>query len=169
MIEKLDISAFGRAIKQLERSLAYCNAALANEKAIQQLEKDLSSYMPVVTEETILNPNITDVALQFRSAAIQAFEYTYDLSWKILKRYLEMTEPTLNFKTLSFFDLIRAGSEKGLLLNELIIWKHYREMRNITSHTYEEDQAEKVFAIIPQFLQEVRYLFIKLEEGIKTL
>lgn len=140
---KLDLSSFEKAISRLEQSLAYCNSELA---------KDLN------------------LALQFRSAAIHAFEYTYELSWKILKRYLVMNEPSVaEFDTLSFSDLIRTASGKGLLLHDLSIWTNYRQARNITSHTYDENKAAEVFKIIPEFLQEVKYLFAKLQERVKAL
>ncbi len=53
----------------------------------------------------------------------------------MLKRFLEMSEPNPHeIDTLSFTDLIRIGSEKGLLLSDLRTWKVFRHERSITSH-----------------------------------
>lgn len=51
------------------------------ENAIAQLEQSLSYFhSPIVQQDSGL-------ALQLRAAAIQAFEFTYELSWKMLKRF----------------------------------------------------------------------------------
>ncbi len=53
-----------------------------------------------------------------RDASILRFEYTYELCHKMLKRYLEITEPNAQeIDQMSFPALIRTGSERGLLLN----------------------------------------------------
>lgn len=104
-----------------------------------------------------------------RDAVIQRFEYTYELSHKMLKRYLEMTEPNSSIiDEMSFPNLIRTGSEKGLLLNAWPKWKQYREARNMTSHTYNENKAIQVCSVISEFLNDARYLTEKLQERITT-
>ncbi len=129
----IDISALENAIQQLETSLNYTESDLAKSDA--------------------------GIAKQFRAASIQAFEFTYELSHKMLKRYLETTEPSPDiFDDLAFQDLIRLGAERGLLLNSWDCWKDYRKARGTTSHSYNESSAEDVFASIPAFLADARYL-----------
>lgn len=100
-----------------------------------------------------------------RDASIQRFEFTYDLSHKMLKRFLEMTSANpAELDKISFQDLIRTGDEKGLLLNGWDVWIGYRKARNITSHTYDEAKAAEVFAIIPDFYEESKFLLEKLQE-----
>ena len=99
------------------------------------------------------------LVLQLRAAAIQAFEFTYELSWKMLKRYLTLSEPNpAEVETMSFSDLIRTGSDKGLLLSDLKQWNRYRQERGITSHTYDHAKAQEIFEKIPAFLKEAKYL-----------
>ncbi len=57
-----------------------------------------------------------------------------------------------------FQDLIRTGSEQGLLLGDWPHWRGYRDMRSRTSHTYDEGVALNIVAGIPAFLEEARYL-----------
>jgi nucleotidyltransferase substrate binding protein (TIGR01987 family) len=53
-----------------------------------------------------------------RDGVIQRFEYTYELSHKMLKRFLEATEASSQtIDAMSFPDLIRTASERGLLLH----------------------------------------------------
>lgn len=103
--------------------------------------------------------------LQIRDGLIQRFEFTYELSHKMLKRYLEQTSPNpTEFDGMSFQDLIRTGNEKGLLLGNWTDWRRYREMRSRTSHTYDENTAIQVVSGIPQFLEEAKYLVQSLQK-----
>ncbi len=139
---KLDISPLEKAIVQLDDSLTFCssNDAKTNER----------------------------LAVQFRSAAIQAFEFTYELCWKMIKRYLELTVATPSeVDEYSFNTLIRTANEQGLLLTDLEKWGQYRKMRSTTSHTYDGGKAQEVFEIIPAFLKDAQYLAEKLRQKIR--
>ncbi len=101
-----------------------------------------------------------------RDACIQRFEFTYELSHKMLKRFLEATSANpAEFDAMPFQDLIRTGSERGLLLSDWSRWKVFRTARSITSHTYDENKAREVFAIIPEFLAEASHLRDRLKEA----
>ena len=102
-----------------------------------------------------------------RAGVIQNFEFTYELSHKMLGRYLQLTLPNPSvIDEMPFQDIIRTGSEKGLLLNGWDVWKQYRAARSITSHTYDVDKAAAVLEITHGFLQEVQYLCGQLERRI---
>ena len=117
------------------------------EKAILRLEEGLSEYQTDTTRTLI------------RDGLIQRFEFTYELSHKTLKRYLEFASPTpAQYDDMPFQDLIRSGNEQGLLLGDWSNWKRYRDMRAKTSHTYDEGVALNVVAGIPVFIEEARYL-----------
>ncbi len=127
------------------------------------LNKAISSLARAV-EKLSLTP--TDEFV--RDSCIQRFEYTYELCGKFLRRYLKMTEASADeIEQMSFPTLIRTACERNLLLHDWATWINYREKRNITSHTYDEDKANSVLKIVPQFLQEALYLSEHLEEQIK--
>lgn len=101
---------------------------------------------------------------QLRDGLVQRFEFTYEVSHKMLKRYLEMSSATPNeFDTMSFADLIRTANEQGLLKGDWSDWRTYREMRSKTSHTYDEAVAIQVVKGIPAFLAEARSLLHTLQ------
>ena len=105
-----------------------------------------------------------------RDAMIQRFEYTYELAHKMLKRYLELSEPNSEtIDLMSFPELIRTASERGLLLNGWDHWKQYRDARNITSHTYNENKAIQVCLAIPLFLEEAEHLSLVLQKNSQHL
>ena len=93
-----------------------------------------------------------------RDACIQRFEYSFELSHKMLRRYLEATEGS-DVTRLSFPALIRLGFERGLLTESWDVWIKFRDARNITSHGYDEAKAKKVAAILVDFASEARGLF----------
>jgi nucleotidyltransferase substrate binding protein (TIGR01987 family) len=96
-----------------------------------------------------------------RDACIQRFEYTYELTHKMLRRYLEETEPAV--REMSFPQLIRLGFARGLLRTSWDIWNDFRDARNKTSHTYDEAKAESVAALIPGFASEAAFLRDQIE------
>lgn len=100
-----------------------------------------------------------------KDSCIQRFEFTYDLSQKMIKRYLENTEANPEeLKEMEFQAIIRKAYEKGLIIGEWADWRDYRKDRGSTSHTYNEDIADQVFNNIPDFLQEAQALLAELEK-----
>lgn len=100
----------------------------------------------------------------YRDACIQRFEFSYELAYKMLKRYLELASANPSeIDQMAFPSLIRSGNERGLLLNDWSRWKDYRHARNISSHTYDESKALQVMTILPDFLQEAQSLLHELE------
>jgi len=104
-----------------------------------------------------------------RDGVIQRFEYTYELSHKFLRRFLEETEPAPEqLKEMSFPALIRLGSERGLLQNGWDVWNRYREACGTTSHAYDGAKAAEVFARVPSFLEDARALLESIERRLAT-
>ena len=123
------------------------------ENAVSRLTEGLARY----------EKDITDT--QIRDGLIQRFEFSYEISHKMLKRHLEAVSPTPEqFDAMAFADLIRSANEQGLLLGDWSSWKIYREMRSKTSHTYDEEIAIEVVQGIPAFLEEARHLLKQLQE-----
>ena len=127
---RIDLTPLRKALALLHDALRYWNAEPA---------------------ESGLKPHL-------RSAVIQSFEFTNEFSIKALRRVLiERSLSEAQVVDLSFNDLLRLGADAGLLSDPLA-WRRWREMRNSTSHTYDESVALQVVAEIPAFLQEARFL-----------
>lgn len=102
---------------------------------------------------------------QIRDGLIQRFEFTYEISHKMLKRYLEAVSPSPEqYDAMPFQDLIRTGNEQGLLSGDWPKWRVYRGMRSKTSHTYDKEIALEVVQGIPAFLDEAEQLHRRLRE-----
>jgi nucleotidyltransferase substrate binding protein (TIGR01987 family) len=90
---------------------------------------------------------------------IQLFEFTYELGHRMLRRYLRIIAPAPDvYDSVSFQDLIRSGSDQGLLRGDWPAWRRYRDMQARSSHTYSATAAQQVVGIIPEFLLEAAYL-----------
>jgi nucleotidyltransferase substrate binding protein (TIGR01987 family) len=121
-------------------------------KALQRLSEGLTRYRGDTSDT------------QIRDGLIQRFEFTYEISHKMLKRYLESAAADkAAIDSLPFADMIRTANEQGLLLGNWSDWKRYREMRSRTSHAYDEEVALAVVEGIPAFLAEGEFLLEQLQ------
>lgn len=101
---------------------------------------------------------------QLRDGLIQRFEFTYELSHKMLKRHLEQSAASPQaYDAADFQYLIRSANEQGLLRSDWPVWRRFRELRGKTSHTYDEAVAKDVVAEIPSFMEEAAHLLSALQ------
>ena len=98
-----------------------------------------------------------------RDSMIQRFEYTFSFSVKMMNRFLNFQSHE-GINTLTFNEIIRKSNQYGIIKSNLETWDDYRQKRNMTSHTYNENVAKDVVAIIPVFKDEAEYLLNKLKE-----
>ena len=80
-----------------------------------------------------------------RDGVIQRFEFTYEQAWKTVKLWLAHK----NIDVRNAKDALQAGLEQGLITDGNL-WSRVHESRNLTSHTYDEATAEKVYGFIRQ-------------------
>lgn len=133
----------------------------------QMLPLDLSSFRNAIGQLAegleVLEAQPQNTLL--RDGVIQRFEFTYELSHKMLKRYIESAAASPGeVDAMSFPALIRTGSEQGLLLSGWDKWQVFRQARSITSHTYDQTKSLEVLRIVPEFLREAQFLLAKLEK-----
>jgi nucleotidyltransferase substrate binding protein (TIGR01987 family) len=95
---------------------------------------------------------------QEKAGVVQAFEYTFELCWKMMKRFLEQRGRSA-YSPKEVFRM--AALEKFIEDPEL--WFEFLKKRNITAHTYEEEESNAVIEIVPAFLEEVEKLIIFFE------
>jgi len=97
---------------------------------------------------------------QDQAGAIQSYEYTYELSWKYMKKILAKR----GMEAGSPRQVIRKAHEEGLISN-IENWFTFIEMRNLTTHTYNEDNMHKVLASFDLFSAEVDALIAELQKN----
>lgn len=135
---KLDFTPLKKALDQLETSIQYLNSDLAqNDQGLRG---------------------------QFRNSAIQCFEFTYELSYKMIRRQLEqIVSTTEDLRQMNFADFIRTAADAGLIpdVKRFLI---YRQRRNLTSYTYDEKKAEEIIVILDDFIRDVHFILDQLSK-----
>ena len=90
---------------------------------------------------------------------VQSFEFTFELSWKLLKDYLES-------KGFNDFhgskDTYKLAFQEGII-NDGESWMGMIDTRNRSSHTYEESIAKEIISLV------LSKYFFKLKELSKKM
>ena len=129
----------------------------ALENTINRLGEALKRYEREKTDDVV------------RDAVIQRFEFTYSIALKTLRKYfIERAFVIDDVNNLSFNEMIRIASKLNLIKSDLEKWTQYSTMRNLTSHTYDEEIALKVVGIVPDFYEEISFLLTKMKGSEKN-
>lgn len=100
--------------------------------------EDLKKAYKKLKESVNRNYLKDDIVLD---AGIKRFEFTYELSWKLMKAYLEYNG---NLEAISPRKAIKESFKEGLI-EDGEIWLKMLLDRNRTSHTYNEESAIEIF------------------------
>jgi len=122
------------------------------EKAINQLKSGLNQSHADQDNELL------------RDGVIQRFEYTMDLSWKMIQRYLKHIAQVEESAIRTKKDLFREAGRLGIISN-VEAWFGYYEARNETSYTYDPQIAESVFEQAELFLPDAIRLLKTLQHA----
>lgn len=95
-----------------------------------------------------------------KAGIIQFFEMTFELSWKVLKDYLESIGYVVN----SPREAIKQSFQIELI-DQGHVWMNALLDRNLTTHTYNNDIAEKILKdISEQYFPQLKKLYEKLKK-----
>lgn len=152
----LNISPLEQAFLQLKESLKFLDCNL--EQAFLQLGENLK----------LLGCNLAEtkpaIKRTFERSAIQAFEFTYEISVKMIERQMKEILPIPNeINRMPFRDLMREVASAGLI-PDVERFVDYRDKRNDTSHHYDENRASAILSILGEFSQDIQFLLDRLEE-----
>ncbi|MEO7401422.1 MAG: nucleotidyltransferase substrate binding protein [Polaromonas sp.] len=120
-------------------------------KALASLERGLARRRTNLADEEV------------RDACIQRFEYCFELSWKMLKRQIELEiGNTAEVDGYSKRTLFRVAAERGLISSPEP-WFVYLVQRNKTSHAYDAQVAMELAAELEAFARDAQSLLATLE------
>jgi len=129
-------------------------------RTVQTLEEALKAI-----EE---HPSKEDIKFDlYRNAAIKSFELSLETAGKLLRKALKLYGGSpKSVDRLVFNDVLRHASKHGLLAVEATErWLHYRQNRNNTAHDYGEGFANETLKMLPDFVDDVRNLSLKMQEA----
>jgi nucleotidyltransferase substrate binding protein (TIGR01987 family) len=133
----LDLSSLRKAVHSLER-------------AVQVSAKEIQGNVDNDYEEVI------------RAGVIQNFEFTYELCWKFMKRWLEVNGEGPSVDGATRKELFRMAAEHQLI-DAVEVWFQYAGARNQTSHIYDNQKAADVFEAAKAFVKDAQSLLQRLE------
>ena len=97
-----------------------------------------------------------------KSGAIQHFEFTYELCWKFMKRWLETNISPDAADGVTRRELFRLAAESRLI-DDVDQWMRHHDARNRTSHSYDPQIAESVYQAAHDFARDAEKLLQALE------
>lgn len=98
-----------------------------------------------------------------RDAAIQRFEYSFEIFWKLIKEYLKTREGIVCNSPKSCFK--EAFKTKLLTEEETMEALQMTDDRNLTTHTYHEEVADEIYRSIREYcklMTDVRQRIVEL-------
>lgn len=134
-------------IRWEQRFSNYVKAFNKLDQAVTKIKTDFE----IEDDGTIDDDEFLDDII--KEGIIQRFEYTHELSWKVMKDFLEDVGEVKMYGS--------KDATKEAFAAELIIdgdvWMDMIKSRNKTSHTYNEEVADEIFQNIitqyhPEFL-----------------
>lgn len=128
------------------------------KKAVTSLENTLN-----VAENPEFMEKLNDIQRNaFKSGVVQNFEFTYELSWKFIQRWIRLNKTPEDAEPRTRKDLFRIAARFGLIKDPLP-WFKYAEARNMVSHTYDQEKADEVFNAATEFIHDAKHLLSQLE------
>ena len=94
-----------------------------------------------------------------KAGAIQAFEFSYEIAWKTMKRLLHVK----GIEARSPRDCFREAASVGMI-SDPKQWFTFIDKRNLTVHTYEEQVVSDIIAIFESFSVALKELIAYLHD-----
>lgn len=152
---------FKNRVKSNGKVIYSATKELRAEDGFYNFSSALEKYESVVKRyEEFKNEGFADVYLDL---IVKRFEFTYEMSWKALKRYLEF----LGFDIKSPRQAFKEGYTQRILEDEKV-WLDMIEQRNLSSHVYDEIEISEILDKKEIYLGAFQDLKLKLELGLKN-
>lgn len=117
------------------------------ESVFEQYKKALNTLQIAVNLVESTDKSKEESYKLLRDGAIQRFEYTFEICWKLIKRIAEFK----GYKCNSPRDSFKEGFKLEIISNEYeTVFLDMIEKRNLTAHTYNEETAVEIYNFIKE-------------------
>lgn len=129
------------------------------EKAVESMKAAAN----VASDKGFMSRLSAEQSDTVRAGVIQNFEFTYELCWKFIQRWLKEN------KHLEEADLPRTRKElfrmaaRHGLIDHPERWFDYGNARNITAHIYDANKARVVYEAATRFVADAKAFLDRLE------
>jgi len=118
------------------------------------LEKALSSLSQLyqrVSDPRFMAGQDDVIRWGLQAGLIQNLEFTYEICWKTIKRWLEINATSQMMDGLTRRELFRMAAENHLIIS-VEDWMVFHDLRNQTSHRYDQELAADAQVLIGDFI-----------------
>jgi len=130
---------------------------LRAQDGLMYFERALERFRIVVTErDRWVAEGNGDIVLD---VAVKRFEFTYEMAWKALKRFLDY----LGIDARAPRPVFKEAYAQGLLTEEQV-WLDMIEMRNLSSHVYDEQEISQILSELERYLAAFDSLLKQLQQ-----
>jgi nucleotidyltransferase substrate binding protein (TIGR01987 family) len=132
---------------------------------LSSLEKAIFSLDQLyrrVADEAFMATQDNVIRLGLQAGLIQNFEFTYEMSWKAIKRWLENNLNPEAVDGVTRRELFRLATENRLV-EDVEEWMIYHAARNQTAHLYDSDLAEETLSLMADFVRAAQRLLDNLK------
>ena len=149
---------FVNRVKSTGRAIYSATKALRLEDGLHNFGNAIDRFASIVERRDEFDKDgYGDVYLDL---AVKRFEFTFEMSWKAMKRGLAF----LGLECKSPRGCIQEAFAQGLIREEAL-WLNMIEMRNLSSHIYDESEIR----VLLERLEAYREAFIALQSALQNL
>jgi nucleotidyltransferase substrate binding protein (TIGR01987 family) len=134
---------------------------LRAEDGLYNFSNALKRFNSAINQkDELINEGFEDIYLDLM---IKRFEFTYEMSWKALKRYLDY----LGIEAKSPRATFKEGFSQTIIEDEKV-WLDMIEHRNLSSHVYDEYQIKEILDKIDDYKEAFNKLKNSIEDGLNN-
>jgi nucleotidyltransferase substrate binding protein (TIGR01987 family) len=111
-------------------------------------------------KEDLIEKGLNDIYLDL---TIKRFEFTFEMSWKTIKRFLDFMGLDCKFPRSCF----KEAYSQNLISNEEI-WLDMIESRNLSSHVYDEMEIMEIVNKIEKYIESFQELKNNIEKNLRN-
>lgn len=138
-------SRFANRVRDTGLVIYSATKELRAQDGLMYFERALGRFRIVVTErDRWVAEGNGDIVLD---VAAKRFEFTYEMAWKALKRALDY----LGIDARAPRPVFKEAFAQGLLAEEQV-WLDMIEMRNLSSHVYDEHEIARILGQLDRYL-----------------
>ena len=145
------VMATGKVLYSADKKLRF-------EDGLHNFQKALERFSEVVDRrEEFYREGFGDIYLDL---VVKRFEFTYEMSWKAIKRYLDF----LGMSCLNPRNCFQEAFAQKLIGDEQV-WLDMIEQRNLSSHIYDENEIKGILLKIADYKTVFARLFAALNDA----
>jgi len=151
---------FKNRVKSTGKVIFSANKKLRAEDGLLNFSQALNKFITAIEiKDEIQNQGFEDIYLDL---IIKRFEFTFEMAWKSLKRYLEF----LGFTPKNPRSTFKEAYAQEILKDENV-WLLMIEHRNLSSHIYDENEISEILDFLKDFEKAFIELKTEIEKGLK--